>query len=139
VTFSRTSMNELSDRIEKTIAACKAMQRKGGSGFLPEVIQSLEAMEKALDSGGEASEKRRRRVGGLFRIVSDDAGLRESPLGDELSRIMKTYLAAGRSRGAVRPAKSGSIAPVHLKLAYLGPSPSRVSAAGRGTRAAKRR
>lgn len=83
---------KLEAKIEKAIQACKLAELEpGASGYLPDVIASLEAMLEVVRSGGEPLKKRRRRTGGLFWIVSDDEDLLTSPLGEQLVDLMNEY------------------------------------------------
>lgn len=85
-------MNGLKKEISETLAACKAASgRPGASGYLPDVVESLHEMAKVVEEGGESSAKRRRRTGGLFRIVSDDVNLLNSKLGERIVDLMNDY------------------------------------------------
>jgi len=96
-------VNELQGRIEKVIEACAArVEATTDPGFLPGIIRSLREMEKVLGRGGESFGQRQRRVGALFRIVSDDSRLLRSSLGERLVKTMNSYLMEGQDARTVR-------------------------------------
>ena len=87
---------KLKTRIEKVIIACSlARDRKDGSGYLPDIIVFLEEMLKIMNSGGESRKLRKRRMAGLYRILSDDVVLLGSVLGKRLVGLMNTYVEKG--------------------------------------------
>lgn len=60
--------------------------------FLPEIIESLEAMQCGLSL---PSERRERMAGGIGRLVTEDMGFAETPLGSSILRIADDFAAGG--------------------------------------------
>ena len=79
-------------KIEIGIRACELETSKpNASGYLGDIITSLETILKVLRGGGEPLESRHRRASGLFRIISEDAELLASPLGKQLVDLANEY------------------------------------------------
>jgi hypothetical protein len=72
--------------------ARKASQQPGAYAFLPEIIESLEAMLSNLDS---PRERRERMAGALGRLVTENYQFSESPLGTEILALADSFAETG--------------------------------------------
>ena len=64
--------------------ARNASQNPGAYAFLPDIIKSLEEIQRELDRSNPDSKALVHRVGGLGRLVTESFAFSESPLGQEL-------------------------------------------------------
>jgi hypothetical protein len=76
-------------RIRRLIAKAEAESvLRGSQGYLPDVINTLRAMEAAL---GAAREERTKITSGLGRLVTDDEPLLQSELGLEVLKVAEDF------------------------------------------------
>jgi hypothetical protein len=68
--------------------AIKARQAPDSYAFLPEIIDSLTAMERSLDLDVE---RRSRMAGALERLVTEDFAFSEGSLGRALLRVANDF------------------------------------------------
>lgn len=63
----------------------------GASGYLPSIINSLKEMKKAVLFGDDSPSRKRKRAGGLFRIISDDVEFLNGKLGKKIVKLLNGY------------------------------------------------
>jgi hypothetical protein len=76
-------------RLTEAIALCRqAAQSPGAYPFLPDIIRSLEHMEKNISV---SQSRRSKMAGGLERFVSDNWDFSESSLGTKLVELANDF------------------------------------------------
>ncbi len=76
------------DRINELLGKLREEGVSPTSPYLPEIIESLEEMDRSMDA---PRERRRKMAGAVGRLVTEDFGFSESALGGEVLQLAEDF------------------------------------------------